>query len=81
MMTRKIHHRSDNLFRCLRLVAFPHRDLEVESGYMIALDKLVPHDDECGEVLSELNKYMSGHGVFSKMHGNKDRDRMNLNEW
>jgi hypothetical protein len=32
----------------------PHTDLEVQNGYMLALDKLVLEEDECAQVRSEL---------------------------
>ena len=37
----------------------PHTDPEVQNGYMLALDKLVP-DEECAQVQSEFfSKYIS----------------------
>jgi hypothetical protein len=44
---------------------------------MLALDKLVPDDEECAQVQSELSKYISEHGVFANLHATKDQDRLN----
>ena len=37
----------------------PHTDPEVQNGYMLALDKLVPDEEECAQVRTELSKYIS----------------------
>ena len=39
------------------------RNPEVQNGFMLALDKLVP-SEECAQVRSNLSKYISEHGVF-----------------
>jgi hypothetical protein len=59
----------------------PHTDPEVQNGYMLALDKLVPDEEECAQVRSELSKYISQHGVFGNLHATKDRDRLGIIEW
>ena len=48
---------------------------------MQAIDKLVPDEEECAQLRSELSKYISQHGVFASLHANKDRDRLNPIEW
>jgi hypothetical protein len=48
---------------------------------MLALDKLVPDEEECAQVRSELSKYISEHGVFGNLHATKDRDRLGAIEW
>jgi hypothetical protein len=48
------------------------QDTEVKSGYMLALDKLVPDNEECAQVQSELSKYISEHRVFANQHSTKD---------
>ena len=35
-----------------------HTDSEVQNGYMLALDKLVPDEEECAQVQSELSQYI-----------------------
>jgi hypothetical protein len=42
----------------------PHTDPEVQNGYMIALAKLVPDEEENAILHSELSKYISQHGPF-----------------
>jgi hypothetical protein len=59
----------------------PHIDLEVQNGYMLALDKLVHDEEECAQVRSELSKYISEHGVFGNLRATKDRDMMGSIEW
>jgi len=59
----------------------PHTYLEVQNGYMLALDKLVPNEEKCAQVRSELSKYISEHGVFGNLHATKDRDRLGAIEW
>jgi hypothetical protein len=48
---------------------------------MLALDKLVPDEEECAQVRSELSKYISEHGVFGNLHATKDRDKLGAIEW
>jgi hypothetical protein len=59
----------------------PHTDPKVQNGYMLALDKLVPNEEECAQVRSELRKYISEHGVFVNLHATKYQDRMGSIEW
>jgi hypothetical protein len=59
----------------------PHTDPEVQNGYMLALDKLVPDEEEFAQVRSELSKYISEHGIFGNLHATKDRDRLGAIEW
>ena len=59
----------------------PHTDPEVQNGYMLALDKLVP-DEEYAQVRSEfLSKYISEHGVFRNLHTTKDLDGLSPIKW
>jgi hypothetical protein len=48
---------------------------------MLALDKLVPEEEECAQVRSELSKFISEHGVFGNLHVTKGRDRLSSIEW
>jgi hypothetical protein len=48
---------------------------------MLALDKLVPDEEECAQVRSELRKYISEHEVFGNLHATKDRDKLGAIEW
>ena len=59
----------------------PHRDPEVQVGYMASIDKLVPDEEECALLRSELSKYLNDIGPFSTLHARKDRDRVPLIEW
>jgi hypothetical protein len=61
----------------------PHTDPKVQNGYMLALNKLVPDEEECSsaQVRSELSKYISEHGVFGNLHATKDRDMLGGIEW
>ena len=60
----------------------PHIDPEVQNGYMLALDKLVPDEEECAQVRSEfLSKYINEHGVFGNLHTTKDLDGLSPIEW
>ena len=59
----------------------PHTDLEVQSGYMHTLDKLVLDEEECALVHGELSKYLIQYGVFANQHATKDRDRLNPIKW
>ena len=54
----------------------PHTNLEVQNGYMLALDKLVPNEEECAQVRGELSQYISEHGFFGTLHATKDRERL-----
>jgi hypothetical protein len=54
--------------------------MDVYSGYILVLDKLVTNE-EYGQVQSELRNYISEHGVFSNLHVTKDRDWLNHIEW
>ena len=55
-----------------------HTNPEVQNGYMLALDKLVPDEEECAQVRSELGQYISEHGVFGTLHATKDREWCNI---
>ena len=59
----------------------PHTDPEVQVGYMAAIDKLVPNEEECAMLRSELSKYLSEIGLFGTLHAIKDRDRAPPIEW
>ena len=59
----------------------PHTDPEVQVGYMAAIDKLVPDEEECALLRSELSKYLSEIGLFGTLHARKDRDRAPPIEW
>jgi hypothetical protein len=59
----------------------PHTNPEVQNGYMLALDKLVPEEEECAQVRRELSKYISEHGVFGNLHTTKNRDSLSFIEW
>jgi len=59
----------------------PHTDPEVQVGYMAAIDKLVPDEEECAMLHSELSKYLSEIGSFGTLHAIKDRDRAPPLEW
>ena len=52
----------------------PHTDPEVQVGYMAAIDKLVPNEEECALLRSELSKYLSDIGLFGTLHARKDPD-------
>jgi hypothetical protein len=58
-----------------------HTNSDLQNGYMLALDKLVPDEEECAQVRSKLRKYISEHGVFCNLHATKDRDRLGAIEW
>ena len=51
----------------------PHTDPEVQVGYRAAIDKLVPDEEECALLHSELSKYLSEIGPFGTLHARKDR--------
>ena len=55
--------------------------LEVQVGYMVSIDKLVPDEEECVLLRSELSKYLSDIGSFGTLHARKDRDRVPPIEW
>ena len=58
----------------------PHIDPDVQNGYILALDKLVP-DEECAQVRSELSQYISEHGILGTLHATKDRERLDPIRW
>ena len=58
----------------------PHTDLEVQEGYMKALDKLFP-DRECANLCLKLGKYFSCTGLFGSLHAMEDRDRFDALTW
>ena len=59
----------------------PHTDSEVQVGYMQAIDKLVPDEEDSAILHAELSKYLSQHGVFASLHANKGRDKWIHVEW
>ena len=59
----------------------PHTDLEVQEGYMKALDKLVPEWEECANMRLELGRYFSCTGLFGSLHAMEDRDRFDALTW
>ena len=48
---------------------------------MAAINKLVPDEEECALLRSELSKYLSEIGPFGTLHARKDRDRAPPIEW
>ena len=48
---------------------------------MLALDKLVPDEEECAQVRCELSKYISKLGVLGTLHETKDRERLDPICW
>ena len=48
---------------------------------MLALDNLVPEEEECAQVRSELSKYINEHGIFGNLHATNDQDRLSSTEW
>ena len=48
----------------------------MQNGYILALNKLVPDEEECAQVWSELSQYISEHGVFGTLHATKDWERL-----
>jgi hypothetical protein len=59
----------------------PHQDPEVQAGYMQALDKLVPDDEECDTIQRQLSHYISGNGAFGTNHAIRDRGNLSSLEW
>jgi hypothetical protein len=53
----------------------------VKNGYILALGKLVPDEEECAHVRSKLSKYVSENGVFGNLHATKYRDMLGSIEW
>ena len=49
----------------------PHTDPKVQVGYMVAIDKLVLHEEECALLRSELSKYLDDIGLFGTLHARK----------
>ena len=48
---------------------------------MLALDKLVPNEEECAQVRSELSQYINEHGFFGTLHATKYRERLDPIHW
>ena len=48
---------------------------------MLALDKLVLDEEECAQVWSELNQYISEQGFFGTLHATKYWERLNPIRW
>ena len=59
----------------------PHTYPKVQVGYMDVIDKMVPDEEECALLHSELNKYLSEIGQFGTLHARKDQDRAPPIEW
>ena len=59
----------------------PHLDPEVLEKYMIALDRLVPDEEESHSVPKQLSNYTLSTGPFASMHAIKDRDSFSSIEW
>jgi hypothetical protein len=58
----------------------PNQYLEVQVGYMQALDKLVP-DEECDTIQRQMGHYISGNGAFGTNHAIRDRGNLSSLEW
>ena len=43
---------------------------------MAAIDKLVPDEEECALLCSELSKYLNDICSFGTLHARKDQDRV-----
>eukprot|EP00253_Pinus_taeda_P010553 PITA_10553 len=61
--------------------AKPHIVLEVQNGYMIALDNLVPDGEECARLRLELGRCFTSTGVFGSLHAMEDRERFDVVTW
>ena len=48
---------------------------------MVVIDTLVPNEEECDLLCSELIKYFSEVGMFGTLHAIKDRDRVCPIKW
>jgi len=59
----------------------PHLDPEVLQKYMLALDKLVPDEDEAHMVRKQLSSYTLSTGPFGSMHAIRDRESFSSIEW
>lgn len=55
--------------------AKPHTDLEVQDGYMKALNKMVLDREECPNLRLELGRYFTSTRVFGSLHAMEDRDK------
>jgi len=56
-------------------------DLEVDTGYMEALDNLVPNRKECANLHFELGRYFSCTSLFGSLHAMEDRDKFDVLTW
>ena len=52
--------------------AKPHIDEEVSTGYLQALEKLIPGRGECASVRLEIGRYFSCTGLFGTFHAMDD---------
>jgi len=59
----------------------PHIDQEVSTGYLQALDKLIPDKEECANLCLELRRYSSCTGLFGSFHAMEDRNRLDALTW
>ena len=59
----------------------PHIDEEVSTGYLQALEKLIPDREECSSVRLELGRYFSCTGLFVTFHAMEDKDRFDALTW
>ena len=59
----------------------PHQDPEVQAGYMKALDKLVPDEEECDNIRKQLSHYILSNGAFGTNHAIRDRGNLSSLEW
>jgi hypothetical protein len=59
----------------------PHQDPEVQAGYMKALDKLVPDEEECDNIRRQLSHYILSNGAFGTNHAIRDRGNLSSLEW
>jgi hypothetical protein len=59
----------------------PHQDPEVQAGYMKALEKLVPDEEECDNIRRQLSHYILSNGAFGTNHAIRDRGNLSSLEW
>jgi len=59
----------------------PHQDLEVQNGYMKALEKMVPDEEERDTIQRQLSQYILSHGAFGMNLAIRDRGNLNYLEW
>jgi hypothetical protein len=59
----------------------PHQDPEVQVGYMKALDKLVPDEEECETIWRQLSHYILNSGAFGTNHAIRNRGNLTSLKW